>query len=131
MSAPVTNAGKRLLQDLLSHEAGGAMFVDATSGIDAIEVEMVERLTVATVAMHRSDASIVFIRRLTMTPPGRVVYHGGLLRNVWNRTDCGLVIYAEVRTSVGGVRFMPEMVPCRRDTAERIGRPCERCRWDD
>jgi len=96
--------------------------------IVAIEVEMVERITAADAAMRRSDASVVFIGRLTMAAPGRLVYHAPRRHN-WERTDCGRTIYRIVETDIGRRIHIPEIMPCRRDTADRIGRPCEKCRW--
>ena len=73
-----------------------------------------------------TDTSIVYITSLRLTPPGEVVFHAPNLK--WNRTECGLAIDPE-KGFPGQVLGVSEMVACRRDTAELIGRPCGRCLW--
>lgn len=83
--------------------------------------------TAAHVAMHPADARPVLIKRLSAHPPGSLVYHSPARH--WERTDCGLPLLH--RTGLPGQeRWINEMVPVRRDTAERIGRPCRKCRWE-
>jgi len=74
-----------------------------------------------------TDASIVFITSLTRKPPGQVVYHAPA--RSWNFTDCGLVTWHQEGWPDVKGDWRPDMVSCRRDTADAIGRPCRRCIW--
>lgn len=123
---PVTDAGKRLLASAWALGEGEPSMLDT---ILAIEIEMVNRMNVATAAMHRPDASIVWIRSLTMRAPGSLVYHAIARRRRYDKTECGLKLYRVDRQGEPTEHWTYHLTPCRRDTADRIGRPCERCRW--
>lgn len=122
MSLPVTDAGKRLLA-----ERGAFTYGPLPSEVCAIEAEMVNRMTYAHKATHPADARPVLIKRLTMAPPGSLVYHAAAHR--FERTDCGLRAYHEEGLP-GQVRWVNDMVIVRRDTAALIGRPCAKCRFE-
>lgn len=78
-----------------------------------------------------SDARVVFFPRLTAGPPGSLVFHN-MARRMWDRTECGRVTSKMVTDPTGKPAwYQPEMVPCRRDIADLIGRPCAICRWRD
>lgn len=78
-----------------------------------------------------SDTRVVFLSRLTMGPPGSLVFHNAA-RRMWDRTECGRRIAHELLDrDLKPVAYESDMVPCRRDIADAIGRPCTKCRWRD
>jgi hypothetical protein len=65
-----------------------------------------------------NDASIVYITRLTMAPPDRLVFHTA---RGWTKTYCGR------RLDSGQPEWRPLLVSCRRDTAELVANLCRLC----
>lgn len=72
--------------------------------------------------MTAVDASVVFLARraMTMQPPGQGIYHLPRSWTFGSVTRCGIVIWAHDQRET-------QVIPIRRDTADRIARLCEKC----